>query len=479
MDAEELLRKCQASVSKEEETDIVTFMGRMKIKGEEIAANCLVGKVLTSRSINKEGLKAAMQMAWRTVKEVKIESMGDNIFLFASEEEKKRVLMGGPWHFDRALIVLTEPTGIGDIKNQSFTHATFWVQFHNIPIMCMNKEAIQKLGEKIGTVKEVETDDAGECFGQFARARISIDISQPLKKIVFLQQADGKTPMPILYEKLPDFCFCCAHIGHQYRECLRYKGLQKEDLPYGAPTSPSSNNPIDQDGSKLNNSVRETRDGAEPEDTRNLLISDKTHLMLTSSETKNQQVGSQSMGSDINEVHNRVASNDSHYSYESTKAGEKILKKNENPVDKIGWEIPKDKRKQIDESARSDVEEMDSGPSKTNAKPKARKWKLKARIPIAKGAKNHGLIGAKRLSSDDHQLSPQHKKKRVLSPPKQSHVGNHISLAINSDYSNFISSNRTARKLQITEEISDEGDYVAAMEEEVSAGAEFQARRQP
>ncbi|KAH9703270.1 zinc knuckle protein [Citrus sinensis] len=494
MDAEELLRKCQASVSKEEEADIVTFMGRMKIKGEEVTTNCVVGKVLTSRSINKEGLKAAMQMAWRTVIEVKIESMGDNIFLFkfASEEEKKRVLMGGPWHFDRALIVLTKPTGIGDIKNQSFTHATFWVQLHNIPIMCMNKEAIQKLGEKIGTVKEVETDEAGECIGQFARARISIDISQPLKKIVFLQQADGKTPMPILYEKLPDFFFCCAHIGHQYRECLRYKGQQKEDLPYGgwmravtqadrikqkrsrekgnreqsnpkenvqATTSPSSNNPIDQDGSKLNNSDQEIRDGAEPEDTRNLLISDKAHLMLTSSETKNQQMGSQSMGCDIDEVKNRVASNDSHYNYESTKAGEKILKENENPVDKTGLEIVKDKRKHIEENARFD--------------------KLKARIPIAKGAKNHGLIGAKRPSSDDHQLSPQKKKKRVLSPPKQSHVGNHTSLAINSDYSTHISSNRTARQLQIIEEISDKGEYVAAMEEEVLAGAEFQARRQP
>ncbi|KAL9445503.1 hypothetical protein AB3S75_018492 [Citrus x aurantiifolia] len=450
MDTEELLRKCRASVSKEKEIDIVTFMGRMKIKGEEVAANCLVGKVLTSGSINKEGLKAAMQMAWRTVKEVKIESMGDNIFLFkfATKEEKKMVLMGGPWHFDRALIVLAEPTGIGDIKNQSFTHTAFWVQIHNIPIMCMNKEAIQKLGEKIGTVKEVEIDEAGECIGQFARVRISIDISQPLKKIVFLQQADGKTPMPILYEKLPDFCFCCAHIDHQYRESLRYKGQQKEDLPYGgwmravtqadrikqnrsrekgnreqsnlkanvqATTSPSSNNPIDRDGSKLNKSDQEIKDGPEPEDTRNMLKYDKAHLMLTSSETKNQQVGSQGMGCDIDEVQNRVASNDNHYSYESTKVGEKILKENENPVDKARLEIIKDKRKHAEESARSDVEEMDSGPSKTNVKPKTRKWKLKARILIAKGANDHGLIGAKRPSSDDNQLSPQYKKKSAQS----------------------------------------------------------------
>lgn len=97
----------------------------------------------------------------------------------------------------------------------------------------MNKEAIQKLGGKIGEVLEVETDEAGECIGQFARARISIDITQPLKKVVFLQYEGTRIPMPILYEKLLDFCFCCAHIGHQYRECLKYKGQQKEDLPHG------------------------------------------------------------------------------------------------------------------------------------------------------------------------------------------------------------------------------------------------------
>lgn len=89
MDTVELIRKCQAVVLKEEEEDIVNFMGRMKIKGEETAANCLVGKVLLSRSINREGLKAAMHQAWKTVKEVKIESMGIT-FSSSSLPQKKR-----------------------------------------------------------------------------------------------------------------------------------------------------------------------------------------------------------------------------------------------------------------------------------------------------------------------------------------------------------------------------------------------------
>lgn len=83
-------------------------MGRMKIKRERTAANCLVGKIFTHERSQYKGLKITIQQVWRTIKEVKVESMGENIFLFkfGSEEEKKRILMGGSWHFDRALIVL-------------------------------------------------------------------------------------------------------------------------------------------------------------------------------------------------------------------------------------------------------------------------------------------------------------------------------------------------------------------------------------
>lgn len=72
-------------------------MGRIKKKRERTAANYLAKKILLMRGINKEGLKTAMQQAWKMVKEVKTERMRDNIFLFnfGSKEEKKRILIGG------------------------------------------------------------------------------------------------------------------------------------------------------------------------------------------------------------------------------------------------------------------------------------------------------------------------------------------------------------------------------------------------
>ncbi|KAK9229667.1 hypothetical protein WN944_022631 [Citrus x changshan-huyou] len=187
--------------------------------------------------ISPEGLRAAMQQVWRSVKEVKVESMGENIFIFkfASEGEKKRIIHGGPWHFNNWLMVLTEPTGVGDIKQQTFTHTSFRVQIHNAPIMCMDKDIMKEIGQKIGKVEEVETDETWECLGSFARVRISIDITQPLKKRLLLKLEDERRiSLRVAYEKLPEFCFCCGLIGHQYKECLDYGGQSKEELAYGA-----------------------------------------------------------------------------------------------------------------------------------------------------------------------------------------------------------------------------------------------------
>lgn len=50
-------------------------------------------------------------------------------------------------------------------------------------------------------------DDVGECIGQLTRIKISINITQLLKKIVFVQIDRVKIPLLVLYEKLPDFVF--------------------------------------------------------------------------------------------------------------------------------------------------------------------------------------------------------------------------------------------------------------------------------
>lgn len=234
MDMEELIWKCKAITLDEEEADQIIFGGQMKEKGSRAIAGCLVGKILLARGVNREGLKVALHQAWRIVSEFKIESLRSNIFMFkfSLEADKKRVLNGGPWHFDRALIVLQEPSGIGSIKKQSFSHASFKIQIHNVSLMCMDASIIRELGSRVGKVEDIGTDAQRECFGEYMRIRVSVNITKPLKKIIVLKQEGEKDiPMLVVYERLPDLCYSCGCIVINSEN--EYRDQKKEELPFG------------------------------------------------------------------------------------------------------------------------------------------------------------------------------------------------------------------------------------------------------
>lgn len=100
----------------------------------------------------------------------------------------------------------------------------------------MDTETIQELGEAIGRVEEVGTNDNGDCFDKYIRLRISVDVTKPLIQMLELEQEDeGEKPVPMLvrYERLPDFCFVCGCIGHQYRVRAKYKNQSKKEIEYG------------------------------------------------------------------------------------------------------------------------------------------------------------------------------------------------------------------------------------------------------
>lgn len=87
--------------------------------------------------------------------------MGDTVFLFGfgTEADKRKIIAGGPGHHEQALVLLIETINIGDVSPQTFTNVSFWGQLKNVPTMCAEKEIITKMGEAIGRVKEVETNE--------------------------------------------------------------------------------------------------------------------------------------------------------------------------------------------------------------------------------------------------------------------------------------------------------------------------------
>ncbi|KAL5551962.1 hypothetical protein UlMin_002138 [Ulmus minor] len=212
MNSEELSSLC-ASLALEEDEDTLApdLEAGLRAQGERSIDRSLVGCVLSTGPVARD---AFVHM----IKEV--------------------VISGGPWCFQNKLLVLEEPTGVGDYSKMSFSNTPFWIQLHNIPVFCMSETVGSILGNMVGTVQEVECNQDGLCLGTFIRVRAIIDISKPLKRILKVRLGPDKELVTILirYEHLPELCFHCGVIGHPLKECPKRGSFQGDNLKlkYGA-----------------------------------------------------------------------------------------------------------------------------------------------------------------------------------------------------------------------------------------------------
>ncbi|TXG73549.1 hypothetical protein EZV62_002128 [Acer yangbiense] len=159
--------------------------------------------------------------------------------VLSGKKDRNRVWQRGPWHFGNSLIALEKPVGSGNISKLGFNKADFWIQIHEVPIMCMNRRIARWLADQLGEVVEISSESR-ECWGKYMRVKVRIDIWKPLKR--WLRFKPGATDEIIMvglkYERLPDFCFACGRIGHGIKECLdevaRQEALDGSPTKYGS-----------------------------------------------------------------------------------------------------------------------------------------------------------------------------------------------------------------------------------------------------
>ncbi|KAL5732522.1 hypothetical protein ACOSP7_031876 [Xanthoceras sorbifolium] len=177
-----------------------------------------------NKVVNWEAFRSIIPRISRLAQEVKVEVIGMNMFVFTftSFADRRRVFGRGPWSFDNALLVLEAPLGVGAVANMKFERVMFWVQIHNVPLICMNKEACNYLGGLIGTMADLDIGVAEECFGKYLRVRVWVDVTKLLKHFlrVAIEENMPETVILIKYERLLDFCTHCGYIGHVVKDCL-------------------------------------------------------------------------------------------------------------------------------------------------------------------------------------------------------------------------------------------------------------------
>ncbi|KAL5799029.1 hypothetical protein ACOSQ2_003849 [Xanthoceras sorbifolium] len=186
MDTEEIARRCASLSLTDKDGPVAKIDANLQEAGRVKLSLSLVGKILANRDVNRDAFKSLIPLIWRTKKGVVVE---------------KRVLEGGPWSFDKNLLILKEADGYSCMTDQGFRFVPFWIQIYNLHLLCLNKESALFLGNQIG---------------KFLRVRILLDVSKPLKRglRVNLSVNLENSTVLICYERLPNFCHYCGRLGH-------------------------------------------------------------------------------------------------------------------------------------------------------------------------------------------------------------------------------------------------------------------------
>lgn len=193
-------------------------MGNAKTLG----THCLLGKLLMNKYYNRAAFKSTMLWLWGRGREVSVQDIGENLFLFQFKDEvdSKQVLQGSPWLFDHFLLVLNEFDGSIPAHHISFTRCGFWVQLHGIPLYYMTKQTGDSIGGSIGTVEEVDVPGSRVGWGPYLKVRLSIDVTKSIQRGRLVTFGSlGQMWIAFKYERLPWLCFHCGMLGHMEREC--------------------------------------------------------------------------------------------------------------------------------------------------------------------------------------------------------------------------------------------------------------------
>jgi hypothetical protein len=171
--------------------------------------------------VNREAFKTVLSQLWRTTRRVLFKEVQEKLWLFefADENDKRRVLEGRPWSFDKQLIVINEFQGGVSPSLMDFRYSPFWIQVHDMPLLCMTKGVGAKIGQSLGKLEDVDVAGDGVGWGRSLTIRVTIDITQPLDRGRALILEGKSHWVSFQYEKLPTFCYRCGRIVHDHLGC--------------------------------------------------------------------------------------------------------------------------------------------------------------------------------------------------------------------------------------------------------------------
>jgi len=142
------------------------------------------------------------------------------VFKFQSDEDRLKVLNGGPYFAYGSNLMLKILPSCFRFEGVDISSVPIWIQLPGLPLDCWNARALSKIVSKVG--KPITTDKMTRTKERlsFARVLVEVDLSSEVVSDVEIRLPTGDVyHQLVISEFTPKFCCRCKSFGHVGDSC--------------------------------------------------------------------------------------------------------------------------------------------------------------------------------------------------------------------------------------------------------------------
>ncbi|GLJ36461.1 hypothetical protein SUGI_0732240 [Cryptomeria japonica] len=148
------------------------------------------------------------------------------IVVFASEEERQKILEGGLWTMnDKPMYIQKWYRNFNPLKTEPY-EKPIWIRLNNLPMEYWSEEALEKIGRSMGTLMEIDVEIATR--NSYLYARMKLAAVKRIPQLIKLRSHDMEWLQVIEIEEEKYFCSICGRRNHDSDKCRNNKNEKKE-----------------------------------------------------------------------------------------------------------------------------------------------------------------------------------------------------------------------------------------------------------
>ena len=151
--------------------------------------------------------------------DLQLGSKGFFTIIFFNQEDRDRIMEGGPYFFFSAGLFLRPWKERFNPETEDMTVAPVWIRLFSLPGEYWDLETLRDIGNSLGEFIKVAEQTRLQRYTAFARICVYMDLSRELPEAISLNWEDEEWIQPLDYEQLPFRCRLCHEYGHFGRNC--------------------------------------------------------------------------------------------------------------------------------------------------------------------------------------------------------------------------------------------------------------------